>query len=150
MTVSDAGSPAVRGTLKKPVSVTAAAATALRVTSGSPATTGQKLKLTVAAVDPFGNVSPGYRGTVTLTSSDPTAVLPAAYSFTAMDGGKHVFNVTLNTAGLGGVTASDTTLTGTLPALLVAERTPTVVEQADPENGSNTAALVVIGARVQT
>ena len=41
----------------------------------------------------------GYRGTVTFTSSDSQAGLPANYSFGAGDDGTHTFSVTLKTAG---------------------------------------------------
>ena len=57
---------------------------------------------------------------VTLTSSDAAAVLPAAYTFAARDAGKHVFPVTLNTAGLQSITAADGTLTVVRANILVA------------------------------
>jgi hypothetical protein len=43
---------------------------------------------------------PTFQGTVTLSStSDPLAVLPAAYTFTAADAGVHTFNVTFRHPG---------------------------------------------------
>ena len=53
----------------------------------------------LTARDPFGNVDVNYRGTVTFTSSNPQAVLPSAYPFTAADNGVHTFAITLKTAG---------------------------------------------------
>jgi uncharacterized delta-60 repeat protein len=54
---------------------------------------------TVTAADASGNPNPGYTGTVHFTSSDPQAVLPADYTFTAADQGVHTFTVTLKTVG---------------------------------------------------
>ncbi len=71
-------------------------------------TAGQPVSITVTAVDQNGNVFPGYTGTVHFTSNDPQAVLPANYTFTAADMGVHTFMVTLKTAGMRTVTATDT------------------------------------------
>jgi hypothetical protein len=49
-----------------------------------------------------------YTGTVHLTSSDPTATLPANFTFTASDHGHHTFQVTLKTPGSETITATDT------------------------------------------
>jgi len=89
--------------------VTSAAASGL--TSGgfpSPTTAGSAANVTVTALDPYGNIATGYTGTVHLTSSDAKAVLPADYTFTAADAGKHVVSATLKTAGTQSVSATDT------------------------------------------
>jgi hypothetical protein len=82
----------------------------------SSVTAGGPFSLIVTARDPFNNIASGYRGTVTLTSTDSHATLPANYTFTAADGGVHTFsNVILRTAGSRTVTAQDTadgTITG--------------------------------------
>jgi len=55
-------------------------------------------------------------------STDPAAVLPAAYTFTGADGGTHTFSVTLRTAGTRSVTATDTvtpSITGSQNAIVV-------------------------------
>lgn len=44
------------------------------------------------------SVASNYRGTVSFTSTDAKAVLPAAYTFTAGDAGAHTFSITLKTA----------------------------------------------------
>jgi hypothetical protein len=64
----------------------------------------------VVALDAYGNVSAGYRGTVHFTSSDPTARLPADYTFTANDRGAHEFvsELALEGPGSQSVTAVDT------------------------------------------
>jgi hypothetical protein len=65
----------------------------------------------VSALDNLGRIVPGYTGTVHFTTSDPQALLPADYTFTASNSGVHAFanGVTLFTAGTQTVTATDTT-----------------------------------------
>ncbi len=88
-----------------------ASASALRV-SGYPASiiAGISGSLEVMAVDPYGNLAPGYRGTVYFSSTDPRAVLPAGYTFTAADNGSHAVSITLKTAGAQALTATDSVL----------------------------------------
>ena len=64
--------------------------------------------VTVTAYDAYGNVATGYAGTVLLTSTDPVALLPSSYRFTATDAGSHQFTVALATAGTQSITAADT------------------------------------------
>jgi hypothetical protein len=68
--------------------------------------------VTVAALDAYGHTAVGYLGAVTFSSSDtdPGVVLPVDYTFTANDGGVHVFagGFTLVTAGNQTLTATDT------------------------------------------
>jgi hypothetical protein len=45
---------------------------------------------------------------VTFSSSDPHAVLPANYTFTAADQGVYTFTITLKTAGTQSITVTDT------------------------------------------
>jgi hypothetical protein len=68
---------------------------------------GQAVTFTLTAKDSSGNVATGYTGTVYFRSSDPNAVLPANYTFTAADKGVHTFHLTLNTAGTQFVLAND-------------------------------------------
>jgi sugar lactone lactonase YvrE len=49
-----------------------------------------------------------YTGTMTFTSTDPQATLPANYTFAASDKGAHAITVTLKTGGPQCVTATDT------------------------------------------
>jgi hypothetical protein len=70
-------------------------------------TAGQSGTVTLTARDGSGNVLTGYTGTVHFSSSDPQAVLPADYPFTAADQGSHTFSVTLRTAGGQFVLVSD-------------------------------------------
>jgi uncharacterized repeat protein (TIGR03803 family) len=74
----------------------------------SPVTAGTVGSFTVTALNADGTVNTGYTGTVAFSSSDPQAVLPANYTFTAADQGMHTFSVTLKTAGSQSITAADT------------------------------------------
>lgn len=98
--------------------VTSGSASSLAFSPSSSATTaGAPTSLSVTAYDPFGNIAIGYAGTVHFTSTDAQALLPADYAFTSdstcdgltstADCGSHTFNVTLETAGTQGVTATD-------------------------------------------
>ncbi len=72
------------------------------VTAGAPQT------LTVTVVGPGGATDTGYVGTVHFTSTDGKAVLPANYTFTSADAGKHSFTVTFETAGTRSIVVTDT------------------------------------------
>ncbi len=74
-------------------------------------TAGVPFSLGVTAEDRFGNVAV-YTRTVHFASSDPQVSLPADFAFTAADAGSHLFSVTLKTAGLQSVTATDTASRG--------------------------------------
>ena len=70
---------------------------------------GTPFNFTVTAEDVFGNPAASFTGTVTLTSSDGQAILPAmTYTFTSADAGTHTFSgMVLETAGMQSVTATD-------------------------------------------
>ena len=86
------------------------AATRLAVSAPASLTAGSPFDVTVTALDNNGNIAPGYTGTVTFTSPDAhPGVLPADYTFTAGDQGKHTFSgVILFTAGSQSLSAQDT------------------------------------------
>jgi RHS repeat-associated protein len=91
------------------------------VYAGDPTTT-----VTVEVQDDAGNVVPGYRGTVTFSSTSSFSGLPpgglggARYTFTEADGGRHTWTgVTLNTGGSHTVTVRDGIRTGTSPLFTV-------------------------------
>jgi hypothetical protein len=88
----------------------------------SPTTAGASHTFTVTALNADGTVNTGYTGTVHFSSSDPQAVLPADYTFTAADQGVHTFTVTLKTAGSQSITATDTatgSITGSESGIVV-------------------------------
>jgi hypothetical protein len=89
------------------VSIVSANASTLVLADAS-TTAGTPFPTNVVAKDAFGNVVGSYRGTVTLSSTDPQAVLPAPYTFVAADGGQRPFTLTLKTAGAWSVIATDT------------------------------------------
>ncbi len=74
---------------------------------GNSAVAGTAQSLTVTAKSAAGATAAGYLGTVHFTSTDPSAVLPADYTFTAADAGTHTFSVTFRTAGVQSVTVTD-------------------------------------------
>jgi len=78
----------------------------------SPVTAGVAGSFTVTVKNADGTTATGYTGTVHFTSSDPHAVLPADYTFTATDRGVHTFSATLKTAGTQSITVTDTTTGG--------------------------------------
>ncbi len=82
--------------------------------SGFPATTtaGSTGSFTITAKNIDGTTNAGYLGTVHFTSSDPQAVLPGDYTFTAADHGVHTFTAILKTAGSQSITAMDTQVLG--------------------------------------
>ncbi len=92
----------------------------------------------------FRNIVTGYLGTIRFTSSDPAATLPANYTFTSLDAGKHTFFVAFGTAGSQSITVTDTvtaTITGTLSGINVTfamfgEPPPSQDADADPTDAS--------------
>jgi|GEM_PF-1461995 len=84
---------------------------------GGAATSGVAFTVTVTAQDLYLNVTPGYVGTVTFSSSDNASgvVLPLPYLFSAADNGTHVYTsgVTLITAGSRTLSVGDGILSDT-------------------------------------
>lgn len=89
--------------------------------SGFPATVaGVANSFTVTVRDTIGQTATGYTGTVSFSSSDVQAGLPASYTFTAADAGVHRFTASLKTAGTQSLTARDAAgLTGTQGGIAV-------------------------------
>jgi len=65
---------------------------------GAMTTTSSPFAFTVSVMSGT-QVATDYRGTVHFSSSDAVAYLPAEYTFTAADNGKHDFKATLNSQG---------------------------------------------------
>ena len=110
--VTDITSSSISST-ESGIVVQAAAAQSLRV-AGFPTSdlAGEVNLVTVTAYDAYGNVATGYTGTLSFSSTDSHAVLPANYTFTAGDAGTHHFAVELDTSGARSITATDTTAPG--------------------------------------
>jgi hypothetical protein len=73
-----------------------------------PTTAGVSHSFTVTARDASGNIVTGYTGTITFSSSDDQAGLPANYTFVSGDAGQHTFTAIFKTAGTQSLTAKDT------------------------------------------
>ena len=97
------------GPRKQPVvRVRGGAVSNLFMTVTSVATVGVPFAATVRAIDQWGNNAVDYTGTVTFTSTDPLATLPAPYAYVAADTAQHIFTgVILRTPGAQRITATD-------------------------------------------
>ncbi|HEX8172931.1 MAG TPA: NEW3 domain-containing protein [Thermoanaerobaculia bacterium] len=95
-----------------PFTVDPGATTHFDVTAPASSVAGSAFDLTVDARDAWNNLTPAFAGTVTLTSSDTNATLPADATLTA---GTRTYTAatTLRTAGAQSVTATSSTITGT-------------------------------------
>jgi hypothetical protein len=119
ITATDTMEASVTG-IQLGVVVNPAAASSLLVTDfPSPTTAGDPGGVFVTALDAYGNIATGYRGTVHLTSSDGQAVLEGDHTFTASDNGRYGFGAILKTAGTQSITATDTAITGTQSGIVV-------------------------------
>jgi len=115
--------------LGQQITVTQDGSPQFAVTASTPETAGTAFDITVTAEDALGNVTPGYTGTVTFTTSDmgTGVALPSNYTFMAADNGVHTFSallsdgVTLVTAGSQTVSVTDTvtSITGTSGTITV-------------------------------
>ena len=96
------------------IKVAPAAASQLLITAPVTTTAGGTLGITVAAGDAYDNIVPDYAGTISFSSSDGQAGLPADYTFLPGDAGVHTFagSVVLETAGGQTVEAGDGFITG--------------------------------------
>ena len=78
--------------------------------------------MSVYALDAYGNIATGYTGTVKISSSDPQATLPSNQTFKSGNLGLDSFEVTLKTAGVQSITATDTnksSITGTESGIII-------------------------------
>ena len=72
----------------------------------------------IAALDSTGLRDNVYVGTVTFSSSDPLATLPASYTFVPADGGVKAFPVVFRTLGSQSLTVSDS-VNNLIPGTLI-------------------------------
>jgi len=109
-TAGDTGASAT--TVVKPLS-----AVAKIVVSGYPSSVlvGAAHNVTVTMEDAYNNVATGYTGQVTISSSDPAAVITPVYmnyTYTVADAGVHTFVVQMNTVGTQNISATNGAVTG--------------------------------------
>lgn len=119
VTIVDTTTATTRGTVTRTVSPGIAATLALSPPTGT-TTAGAAFDVTVSALDAYGNVATGYRGTVGFSVSGKAAAesLPDPYAFVTDDRGVHRFEAgaLLTVAGARSLSAIDlasATLTGT-------------------------------------
>jgi hypothetical protein len=105
--VTDTGNSAITR-LFSGLQVAPGVAQGLSITGlANPVTAGSTDTFLVSARDAYGNVVPGFAGTVAITSSDSKATLPSNYTFRASDAGQHSFGVVLGKVGTQTVTATE-------------------------------------------
>jgi hypothetical protein len=89
------------------VSVASGAVDHFAISGPTSVTQGVGFKITVSAVDAFGNVVTGYRGSVHLSSTDATGGTQN-FTFSSNDNGVHIFSYTFNAIGFQTLTIVDT------------------------------------------
>lgn len=113
-------------------------------------TAGRSFNVTVTATDGFGNTVTGYQGTVHFALSPPGStapatptgtVLPADYTFTSGDAGRHTFAVTLSVAPSQAFYVYDTVTTS-----ISGTRTMSVVPAAAASLGLSAAGPATAGS----
>jgi sugar lactone lactonase YvrE len=77
--------------------------------------------VTVTAINSNNVADTTFIGTVTLSSTDPIATLPAPYTFQPSDNGTHTFTVYLNTKGTQSITATSGTVSGSQTGIVVSD-----------------------------
>jgi hypothetical protein len=102
--VTDTAHPSVTSSLS--FSVAPGAVTHFIINGPATVTQGVGFKITVSAVDAYGNVNPGYRGAVHLSSTDSTGGTQN-FTFSNNDNGVHIFSYTFNALNLQTITIVD-------------------------------------------
>lgn len=108
LSVADTADPSITGSQTVNIIDTGEVA-GFQVTGLVDAPAGTRQLVTVRAVDARGDRVTGFTGTVSLTSTDPRALLPVPVTFSPNDFGVRTVPVTLRTAGPQTVTATDST-----------------------------------------
>ncbi len=98
VTMSDWANPGISST-QTGIVVTPAAASTILVPALHSTVAGVAQSITITARDVYGNIAAGYAGTLSFSSSDTLAALPANYKFTATDAGSHTFSIALKSSG---------------------------------------------------
>jgi hypothetical protein len=94
LTVTEQGGTGLSVTANTRVAPAAAHHLTLALSTLTPVA-GQAVEATVTLLDAFDNQASGYRGTVGFrVMDDAGATVPASYTFTAADAGRHTFSVT--------------------------------------------------------
>jgi FG-GAP-like repeat len=132
------------------VTITAAAAAQLEVTSPGQVTAGVPFDVDVTARDQFGNIAVGFTGSVHLTSSDLLVGPSPDYTFIPGDAGIHSLSVTLKTAGTQSVVVESTGLTsGRRDGIIVLPGAPGQFQIHDGPSNTFRNTKIVPSIRVQ-
>jgi hypothetical protein len=129
------------------ITVNPAAANVLAVSVPATEAAGTAFSgITVTAYDKYGNLATSFNGTVSFTSSDPSAALPTA---TTLTNGTGSFSATLNTPGSQTITATSGTLTTTSPSIAVTYTPAATTLAATAGDGQSAFLAVAYGAQLQ-
>src|SRR5207249_4205687 len=146
LTATDKASSSITGTSNS-ITVSAATATHFSVSTPAAATAGTAFTFTVTALDALNNTATSYAGTLTFSSSDSAASLPAN---STLSNGVGNFIATLKTAGNRTLTATDTAnsgLTGTSGTITVSPAAATRFGVSAPSSATaGTAVSVTVTA----
>jgi len=104
ISIADTALPSVNSSVS--VSVAPGAVTHFIISGPTAVTQGVGFKISVSAVDDFGNVNPGYRGSVHLSSTDATGGTQN-FTFSNNDKGVHIFSYTFNALAFQTITIMD-------------------------------------------
>jgi hypothetical protein len=142
LTVTDLGTGPVPAPASSPVLVEGTAVR-LGVTASTYRSADQPFSVTVTALDALGNPDPFYTGTIHFIGNSPSDGLPANYTFTSADHGRHTFTgLSLASGGLQPVRVADTgnsTVSGSQPIQIIGNSSATAYPVS--WNGQNTAVL---------
>jgi hypothetical protein len=107
ITTADTATPTIFGSSQS-IAISPAATDHLILSQfPSKTTAGVGHNLRITAQDLYGNATPAFADTVTFSSTDSQALLPASYAFGSGDMGVHNFSATLNTAGTQSIRVQD-------------------------------------------
>jgi hypothetical protein len=125
------------------------AAAGFAMTAPETTTAGAGARVSITALDAFGNVATGYTGTIHFSSTDGAASLPADFTFLPGNQGREQFDVILRTAGSREVRVEDVS-DPALAAVRTVQVTPHFVEslslraQAGPHEAGATFSVEVV------
>ena len=98
------------------------------IPSATTVTTNTPVSITVAALDAFNDVVPGYQGTIHFGIQGASSTLPADYTFLASDNGTHTFSnaISFSTPVNGAIVSATDTLDATVAGAANITATPPV------------------------
>ncbi|MGD9962481.1 MAG: PKD domain-containing protein [Thermoplasmata archaeon] len=110
---------------------------------------GEPVGVTVTVTDRYGNPCTDYRGTLSFSSTDASALLPEDYTFTAEDAGTHYFEVVFGTVGDQWLAVWDAENANLSTGIWFDVRLPYEVDMYEPDDYYALASVIEFG-EVQT